>query len=195
MANAALAGGVGIGSVCDVVSPTGAFGIGLLSGAISVIGYVFLLPLLERRFNLVDTCGVHNLHGLPGLLGGFSALLVVPGIATVQLTGIGITLGIALTGGLVAGVIIRITGTTREPYEDSVEFTHVVGPESERVSDQLLERMALLENKLAVLATQQHMSKTPEPGNRVADLELQIEKLESEIRKAQSESGQLQPKA
>ena len=126
-------------------------------------------------------------------MGGFSALLVVPGIATVQLTGIGITLGIALTGGLVAGVIVKITGTTREPYEDSVEFTHVAGPESERESDQLLERMALLENKLAVLATQQHMSKTPEPGNRVADLELQIEKLESEIRKAQSESGQSQP--
>ncbi len=193
MANAALAGGVGIGSVCDVVSPTGAFGIGLLSGAISVIGYVFLLPLLERRFNLVDTCGVHNLHGLPGLLGGFSALLVVPGIATAQLTGIGITLGIALTGGLVAGVIIRITGTTREPYEDSVEFTHVTGPESERVSDQLLERMASLESKIAVLSTQsQSMSRAPESNNRVADLELQIEKLESEIRKAQSESGPLQ---
>ncbi|MDT8364486.1 MAG: ammonium transporter [Nitrosomonas sp.] len=165
MANAALAGGVGIGSVCDIVSPTSAFGIGLLAGTISVMGYVFLLPLLERKFNLVDTCGVHNLHGLPGLLGGFSALLVVPGIATAQLTGIGITLVIALTGGLVAGLIIKITGTTREPYEDSVEFTHVPGPESERVNDQLLARIASLENKIAALATQsQNISTAPESG-------------------------------
>ena len=40
MANAALAGGVAIGSLCDVVSPSGAFGIGLLAGTVSVLGYV-----------------------------------------------------------------------------------------------------------------------------------------------------------
>ncbi|HKX53842.1 MAG TPA: ammonium transporter, partial [Nitrosospira sp.] len=65
MANAALAGGVAIGSTCNIVSPTGAFGIGLLAGAVSVIGFVFIQPALERRFKIVDTCGVHNLHGMP----------------------------------------------------------------------------------------------------------------------------------
>lgn len=194
MANAALAGGVGIGSVCDVVSPMGAFGIGLLAGAISVLGYVFLLPWLERRLHLIDTCGVHNLHGMPGLLGGFSALLVVPDIATAQLTGIGISLGIAIVGGLVSGLIIRITGTTREPYEDSVEFTHTAGPEITQKTDKtdaLLERIVTLENKVTLLAMQsQDTLKAPASGNMIAGLESQIEKLEQEIREAQSESKQ-----
>ncbi|HRB29573.1 MAG TPA: ammonium transporter [Nitrosomonas sp.] len=149
MANAALAGGVAIGSVCDVVSPTGAFGIGLLAGAVSVLGYVFLQPVLESKFKLVDTCGVHNLHGMPGLLGGMSAFLVVPDVAIAQFNGMMITLFIAIVGGLTAGVIIRATGTTREPYEDSVEFTHLAGPESEKVEERLQSRIAVLETSVA----------------------------------------------
>lgn len=191
MANAALAGGVGIGSVCDVMSPTGAFGIGLLAGTISVLGYVFMMPWLERKFKLVDTCGVHNLHGMPGLLGGFSALLVVPGIASAQLTGIGITMGIAIIGGLVAGILIRITGTTREPYEDSVEFSHLAGPESEGESEQLRMRIEALENKLSQLAMQSSNKRSvTETSHRMVGLESQIEILEKEIREAQYESQQ-----
>jgi ammonium transporter Rh len=49
MQNASLAGGVSIGSTCNLVSPTGAFGIGLLAGALSVIGFVFIQPLLESK--------------------------------------------------------------------------------------------------------------------------------------------------
>ena len=137
MANAALAGGVAIGSTCNVVGPTGAFMIGLLAGALSVIGYVFIQPWLESKFKLIDTCGVHNLHGMPGLFGGISAIVIVPGIAVVQLTGIGITLAIAITGGLIAGAIIKATGTTEQAYEDSHEFTHLEGPESETRVEQL----------------------------------------------------------
>lgn len=137
MANAALAGGVAIGSTCNVVGPTGAFMIGLLAGTLSVIGYVFIQPWLESKLKLIDTCGVHNLHGMPGLLGGLSAIVVVPGIAVVQLTGIGITLAIAITGGLIAGAIIKATGTTEQAYEDSHEFTHLEGPESETRVEQL----------------------------------------------------------
>ena len=181
MANAALAGGVGIGSVCDVVSPTGAFGIGLLAGSISVVGYVFLLPLLERKFKLLDTCGVHNLHGMPGLLGGFSALLVVPGIAGAQLTGIGITLAIAIVGGLVAGTIIKLTGTTREPYEDSVEFTHMAGPESEQQLDQLQAKVELMENK-APQPAPVPPAVSPEQRALYAKLESRIMELEAQIK-------------
>lgn len=137
MANAALAGGVAIGSTCNVVGPTGAFTIGLLAGALSVLGYVFVTPMLESRAKTVDTCGVHNLHGLPGLLGGLSAILIVPGIAVSQLTGIGITLALALTGGMIAGALIRLTGTTKQAYEDSHEFTHLAGPEEERRAEKL----------------------------------------------------------
>jgi ammonium transporter Rh len=129
MANAALAGGVAIGSTCNVVSPTGAFAIGLLAGAVSVIGYVFIQPKLEARFKIVDTCGVHNLHGMPGLLGALIAIMVVPGIAAAQLIGITFSVAFALVTGLIAGAVIKATGTTRLAYEDSEEFTHVEAPE------------------------------------------------------------------
>ncbi len=176
MANAALAGGVAIGSVCDVVSPTGAFGIGLLAGAVSVLGYVFLLPVLESKFKIVDTCGVHNLHGMPGLLGGFSAFLVVPDVAVAQFNGIVITMFLAIVGGLIAGAIIKATGTTREPYEDSVEFTHLEGPETENLDNQLQSRLALLETSTAMKT-----SDSPETKALVQELESRIEILENKL--------------
>ncbi|MDF0673426.1 MAG: hypothetical protein P0120_03640 [Nitrospira sp.] len=137
MANAALAGGVSIGSTCNLVSPTGAFGIGLLAGALSVIGFVFIQPILESKIKLIDTCGVHNLHGMPGLLGGLTAIVVVPSVVGVQLVGIAMTLVIAVVGGVIAGMVIRATGTTELAYEDSHEFSHVPGPESERKVEEL----------------------------------------------------------
>lgn len=138
MANAALAGGVAIGSICNIVGPVGAFVIGLLGGAISVVGFVFIQPMLESKAKTIDTCGVHNLHGLPGLLGGFSAILIVPGIAMAQLTGIGITLALALIGGVIAGALIKLTGTTKQAYEDSHEFIHLAGPEDEHKAERLV---------------------------------------------------------
>ena len=128
MANAALAGGVAIGSTCNIVSPTGAFAIGLLAGSVSVIGYVFIQPALEARFKIVDTCGVHNLHGMPGLLGAFIAMLVVPGIAMAQFIGIVFSVTFAFSTGLIAGKLIKATGSTDLAYEDSEAFTHVEGP-------------------------------------------------------------------
>ena len=44
--------------------------VGLAAGTISTLGFFFLSPLLEEKAGLGDTCGVHNLHGIPGLLGG-----------------------------------------------------------------------------------------------------------------------------
>ncbi|MCP9470703.1 MAG: ammonium transporter [Nitrospira sp.] len=129
MANATLAGGVSIGSTCNLVSPGGAFAIGLLAGALSVVGFVFIQPLLESRIKLLDTCGVHNLHGMPGLLGGLCAIVVVPTVVGAQLTGIGLTLVIALAGGGIAGMLIKATGTTEQAYEDYPEFAHAAGPE------------------------------------------------------------------
>ena len=137
MQNASLAGGVSIGSTCNLVSPTGAFGIGLLAGALSVIGYVFIQPRLESKVKLIDTCGVHNLHGMPGLLGGLCAIAVVPSVMGVQLVGIAMTLVIAVVGGAVAGMVIRATGTPEQAYEDCHEFSHVPGPESEHKVEEL----------------------------------------------------------
>ena len=125
MANAALAGGVSIGATCNIVPPAVAFGIGALAGALCVVGYVFVQPALLARFKIVDTCGVHNLHGMPGLLGGLIAILVVPGVATAQLAGIAVTLGLAIVCGLVAGSLIKATGTTSLAYDDAESFCDV----------------------------------------------------------------------
>lgn len=122
IANASLAGGVAIGATCNVVSPGGAFGIGLVAGALCVIGYVIIQGKLEAKLKIVDTCGVHNLHGMPGLFGGLVALLVVPNIVGAQLSGIIITIALAFGSGLVGGYIIKLTGIKMFPYEDSEDF-------------------------------------------------------------------------
>lgn len=122
IANASLAGGVAIGATCNLVSAPVAFLIGLLAGAICVIGYVVIQPKLQKLLKMVDTCGVHNLHGMPGLLGGIIVIFVVPGVAKPQIMGIAFTVALALVGGLISGSIIRLTGSKVKLYEDSDEF-------------------------------------------------------------------------
>lgn len=75
--NATLAGGVAVGAVADaVLYPWGAVLIGLGSGLVSVLGYRFLSPFMERYLWIQDTCGVHNLHGLPGVYSAVVSLFV-----------------------------------------------------------------------------------------------------------------------
>eukprot|EP00854_Cymbomonas_tetramitiformis_P016364 gene16364-19422_t len=64
--NATLAGGVAVGAVANmVIGPGGAILIGMMSGMLSVGGFVHIQPWLQSKLGLHDTCGVHNLHGLP----------------------------------------------------------------------------------------------------------------------------------
>lgn len=108
--NATLAGGVAIGAAANVVDPFGAAVIGCLAGALSTWGFI-TSPL----FGSVDTCGIHNLHGMPGLLGGLFSVVVPQfykntGMKSVnQLLGLGGTLGIALVTGAICGALLRVT--------------------------------------------------------------------------------------
>ena len=126
IANAALAGGVVIGATCDTANHPTAFVLGILAGALSTFGFAVIQPRLQRLLKAIDTCGVTNLHGWPGLLGGLAAVFIVSGIsAGNQFAGIGITIGIALAAGYIVGRIISLLGRIREPYDDAVEFLDV----------------------------------------------------------------------
>jgi ammonium transporter Rh len=127
IANAALAGGVSIGATCDVVNGPTALLIGVLAGALCVFGYAVVQARLQKLLNIVDTCGVHNLHGMPGLLGGVVAAFVVPGIAKAQIAGIIVTMALAIAGGVAGGFIIRATGSRETVYEDGEEFSNAQG--------------------------------------------------------------------
>lgn len=74
--NATLAGGVAIGTSADLLlGGWGALLIGTIAGVISTFGFEYLQPLLEKKLKVHDTCGVNNLHGIPGLLAGVIGII------------------------------------------------------------------------------------------------------------------------
>ena len=135
--NATLAGGVAVGAVANLpILPAVALAIGTVAGIVSVAGYVYVQPWLEKKLTLRDTCGVHNLHGLPSLLGAFASSAAValvppntvgasftPGRdgAEVQLAYLFSTLGIALAGGWLTGLVCSLP--LFGPLQDDVLFS------------------------------------------------------------------------
>ncbi len=123
MANAALAGGVAIGSSCAHTTPKASLALGFVAGILSVIGFAIIQPRVQKALKGIDTCGVHNLHGMPGMLGGLAAIFiaqnVVPGL---QIKGVFVTFIIAWITGLAAGTIVSLFGYRKQSYEDNVEF-------------------------------------------------------------------------
>jgi len=136
--NATLAGGVAMGSSASMaVYPGGALGIGCIAGLLSCVGYNYVQPYLEKRIHLHDTCGVNNLHGMPGILGALiSAVVAGVGASSqvygsqldenfpanytagkqggIQVLSIVNTVVFAIVGGALTGMIIR-------PLDDSVQ--------------------------------------------------------------------------
>jgi ammonium transporter Rh len=120
--NATLAGGVAIGTAAALrIAPAAAFAVGLIAGTLSTLGFTFATPVVQRTLGICDTCGVHNLHGMPGVFGGIVSAILISiyytensGIvekssssaqAGAQIAGLAATLGIAIAGGLIVGYI------------------------------------------------------------------------------------------
>ncbi|MCK5774629.1 MAG: hypothetical protein KAH25_00545 [Bacteroidales bacterium] len=123
IANAALAGGVAIGSTFDHATHLEAMIIGLVAGAISTTGFAIFQAKQEKFHKIIDTCGVSNLHGVPGIFGGLAAIVVVDGLdASAQLKGIAITIVIAVVAGLITGKIVSLFGNPDQIYDDEAEF-------------------------------------------------------------------------
>lgn len=77
IANSTLAGGVAVGASARLdIGPGGALMLGIVAGIVSVLGYFFSSPKLEK-LGVHDTCGINNLHGYPSLLGGLASVIMV----------------------------------------------------------------------------------------------------------------------
>ncbi|XP_036394333.1 ammonium transporter Rh type B [Megalops cyprinoides] len=157
--NAALAGGVAVGTAGEMMlTPFGSMIVGFLAGTISTLGFKYLSPILESKLHIQDTCGVHNLHGMPGVLGAIVGAItaalateevygegmkdVFPDVSSGDITAsfqgvrqaisLAVTLGIALLGGLIVGFILRLPIYGAPPdtncFEDSI-YWEVPGEE------------------------------------------------------------------
>lgn len=145
--NASLAGGVVMGSNADIISKAyGAMLAGFCAGVVSSLGYAYLGPYLLKKINLHDTCGVHNLHGMPGLIGGITSAIVISrgvgnfgeanysanfvdlSIRTVheqagyQLAALATSLAFGIFGGIVCGLITGNHNPMFEPLPDEHFF-------------------------------------------------------------------------
>jgi ammonium transporter Rh len=69
--NSSLAAAVGVGAVANLaIGAWAAFLIGAIAGIISTIGFKLITP----RLAVTDTCGVLNLHAVPGFIGGVASI-------------------------------------------------------------------------------------------------------------------------
>ena len=154
--NATLAGGAALGASADLINyPFCSMIIGFICGAIAALGFAYVAPFLQRTIKLHDTQGVQYIHGWAGIIGGFvstiscafaetnfgdrypdyfyskasGALRTHREQAGYQLASLGVSLGLALFGGLVAGFIAS-RSFFQAPHElfDDTEHWHEVEP-------------------------------------------------------------------
>ena len=156
---ATLAGGVAMGAAGGmVINPVGALVTGLIVGIVSVLGFRVITP----RLNAIapDTCGVHNLHGLPALIGAvvsaigigaarygsyegtFAEVIHNTGTsykrdAGYQMVAIFVTLGFALTGGVISGLAMSLLPALPTYYDDRHEYNvpHAEAPTEEELKE------------------------------------------------------------
>lgn len=131
MQNATLAGGVVMGVAGDMdMGMHGAMLAGFASGLVSCVGYAKIQAYLTD-FNIHDTCGVNNLHGMPGILGAVVGIIVTASLgnganlgsrdmrgfqdedgkgigAGKQAIALAITIGMAIICGTLAGCLMSV---------------------------------------------------------------------------------------
>ena len=155
--NVILAGGAAIGSASDLVVTAGiAMLIGMCAGIVSAFGFIRINKFLQDKAGLHDTCGVHNLHGLPGVMGGIIGAIsasfadasfddaaaigdTFPAIKEdgrtaseqgwYQLATLGITLVISIAGGAFSGLVASCFCPPEELFDDTEHFRECEPPD------------------------------------------------------------------
>ena len=155
IANSTLAGGVAVGASARLdMTPGGALFLGCIAGAVSVLGYVHVSPMLEAKLGTYDTCGVHNLHGLPSVVGGLASAVFVTLDSNAnflkfskgqqafrQVMAVVCTIAFALVSGWITGfMMVKAVPDTPPEYDDAawweseyhVEIAYVEDDKSNR---------------------------------------------------------------
>lgn len=136
--NATLAGGVAIGCTANLnMSPFGAIMIGCAAGIVSTIGYNHIQPFLERAIGLHDTCGIHNLHAMPSVVGALASVILAGYKDSMghdsniygytqkggnqwwhQFVGIWVCIGFAMSTGLIVGYMLKLLAPVGPKVKD-----------------------------------------------------------------------------
>jgi len=125
--NATLAGGVAIGASSNLaMNPAATMAVGMIASFISCWGFNRLQPVLEG-LGVHDSCGIHNLHGMPALIGTIAVTIAVAYIPSstyradeyasifpagkdqwlAQIIGGAVTLATAIVCGALTGIFIK----------------------------------------------------------------------------------------
>lgn len=76
--NVTLAGGVTVGASVDMmISPVAAYALGIIGCTACFFGYKYLTPFLAQNMKIQDQCGIHNLHGLTGLISSTAGICAI----------------------------------------------------------------------------------------------------------------------
>ncbi|KAM8914320.1 ammonium transporter Rh type B-like [Spinachia spinachia] len=76
--NVTLAGGVTVGASVDMmISPVAAYALGIMGCTACFFGYKYLTPFLADHMRIQDQCGIHNLHGLTGLISSTAGICAI----------------------------------------------------------------------------------------------------------------------
>ncbi|XP_005942900.2 ammonium transporter Rh type C 1 [Haplochromis burtoni] len=175
--NSTLAGGVAAGTAAEfMLMPYGCLIVGFCCGVISTLGYIFLTPFMEKHLKIQDTCGIHNLHAMPGVVGGIvgaitaaSASIEVYGheglvntfdfegkfkdmVPTTQgghqAAGLCVALCFGIGGGIIVGAILRLP-IWGDPADDNCfdDETYWEVPEEEESIPTILQYNNHVQNK------------------------------------------------
>lgn len=111
--NATLTGGVLMGAGANLLQESFvAFIVGNLGGILSVVMFQYLNAILTK-IGLMDSAGVLHAFAIPGLLGGLLSSIYRARYferGGIQVAGTFISIGIALVGGALVGVLVRFLG-------------------------------------------------------------------------------------
>lgn len=118
---AILSGGVAIGATVDLASPLQSWIIGLVAGAVSTLSFLYLDEWLRGKTGVWDTMGVHNLHGVPGIVGGLAPIVLglAGGSQAIAVVG---TLVIGVVLGMLVGLILKIMPKPTKMLDDAEAF-------------------------------------------------------------------------